>query len=82
MIIENRELISNYKLNLIKYDLISIYICKELCTFLNDLNVEACDYTIYDIENKINYKIVNKFNFDYNKIKDIELLPPLFPIRI
>lgn len=81
MIIENRELISNYKLNLIKYDLISIYICKELCTFLNNLNVEVCDYIIYDIENKINYKIVNKFNFDYNK-KDIELLHPLLPLRI
>ena len=82
MIIENRELISNYKLNLIKYDLISIYVCKELCKFLNNLNVEVCDYTIYDIENKINYKIVNKFNFDYNKIKEVELLPPLLPLRI
>jgi len=82
MIIENRELISNYKLNLIKYDLISIYICKELCKFLNDLNVEVCDYTIYDIDNKINYKIVNKFNFDYNNKKEIELLPPLLPLRI
>ena len=82
MIIENRELISNYKLNLIKYDLMSIYICKELCTFLNNLNVEVCDYTIYDIENKINYKIVNKFNLDYNKTKEIELLPPLLPLRI
>jgi hypothetical protein len=82
MIIENSELISNYKLDLIKYDIISIYICKELCAFLNDLNKEVSDYVIYDIENKINYKIVNKFNFDYNKTKEIELLPPLLPSRI
>jgi hypothetical protein len=82
MIIENSGLISNYKLDLIKYDIISIYICKELCAFLNDLNKEVSDYSIYDIENKINYKIVNKFNFDYNKTKEIELLPPLLPLRI
>jgi hypothetical protein len=82
MIVENSELILDYKLNLIKYDIISIYICKELCNYLNNLNSEVYDYSIYDIENKINYKIVKNFNSVYNKIKEIELLPPLLPIRM
>ena len=82
MIIDNNEKITKTKIDIIKYDIISIYICKELCSFLNKLNEEVCDYTIYDIENKINYKIVNKFNFDYNIKKEIQLLPPLLPLRI
>ena len=81
MIIENKELIYNNKFEKIKYDIVSILICKELCKFLNGYNNEMCDYTIYDEDNLINYKIVNKFNFEYN-IKERELKPPLLPFRI
>lgn len=83
MIIENNKSISTILFDKIKYDLLSIFICRELCEFLNSVNNEKINYTICDKQNKINYKIVNYFNIDYNVKEDKDnLLPPLLPIRI
>jgi hypothetical protein len=83
MIIENKKSINSSLFEKIKYDLLSIFICRELCEFLNSVNNEKINYTICDKQNKINYKIVNYFNIDYNVKEDKDnLLPPLLPIRI
>jgi len=83
MIIENNKSISSVLFDKIKYDLLSIFICRELCEFLNSVNNEKINYTICDKQNKINYKIVNYFNIDYNVKEDKDnLLPPLLPVRI
>lgn len=83
MIIENNKSISTILFDKIKYDLLSIFICRELCEFLNSVNNEKINYTICDKQNKINYKIVNYFNIDYNVKEDKDnLLPPLLPVRI
>jgi|13_taG_2_1085334.scaffolds.fasta_scaffold00279_22 hypothetical protein len=83
MIIENKKSITSSLFEKIKYDLLSIFICRELCEFLNSVKNEKINYTICDKQNKINYKIVNYFNIDYNVKEDKDnLLPPLLPIRI
>jgi hypothetical protein len=83
MIIENKKSITSSLFEKIKYDLLSIFICRELCEFLNSVKNEKINYTICDKQNKINYKIVNYFNIDYNVKEDKNnLLPPLLPIRI
>lgn len=83
MIVENKNNISLSIFEKIKYDLLSIFICKFLCDFLNCVNKKNVEYNIFDNENKIYYKIVKDFNIDYNNLyKDKELMPPLLPTRI